>query len=131
MLDGQTPWQRALRNVLAEFRDHEVQWGKYDCMQLVARYVSAVTGIEYADRFDYDSEQGANALIESHGGLVGLISGCIGDPHDDPQPGDVVVAHAADFHTGGIFVGTYLWGMHPMKGICRYAGSRVVAAWSI
>lgn len=78
---------------LATWRRGGHVWGASDCMLSIGDYLAVagykdVTGLF---RGTYDTEAGAAAHVDAHGGCEGLID-MTGVPRtDDPQRGDVAV----------------------------------------
>lgn len=66
-----------------------------DCCQFVGECLEANGHENLARRFEYDTHDEADAIIERHGLLSDLLTSLFGAPQaDDPQDGDVVVIYA-------------------------------------
>ena len=65
----------ALPGLVEATRSIPFQWGKCDCCLWAADVVLALTGVDHAATFrgSYDSMRGAQRLLKSRGGLVGLL----------------------------------------------------------
>ena len=68
------------------------EWGRSDCLLSIGDYLYEVGYTDIAGRFwgTYDTERGAQAILDAHGGPEGLID-MTGVPRapDGPQRGDV------------------------------------------
>lgn len=69
-------WEKRLNDTIESARDKPFVWGTHDCALFAAECVQAVTGRDYAAPFfgQYDSVAGASALLDSHGGLEGIVA---------------------------------------------------------
>ena len=130
-------WLEALRRVWLEYLDPP-QWGVRDCCQLASRYVFLRTGVDHAATFHYTDKAGALQLLADHGGMVGLISECIGAPVErEPHEGDLVACdlgigtHSDEVLTTGIFNGQYVIGFHPDDGLCRIPKRLIRQVWNV
>jgi hypothetical protein len=71
-------WEKKLFDVIDNTQGFE--WGQNDCCQFAARCVKAITGVNFAETFHYESECGANQYIAQSGDLTQLISNILGQP---------------------------------------------------
>lgn len=83
------------------------EFGKTDCCLLPAAVVAAITGVNYGERFNYDSEQGANNIIEQHGGTIeALFTSLLGEPVTTGfDYGDPVLFEIRGQQTVGVWFG--------------------------
>lgn len=71
--------EEAVRSVTKAFGDRPFSWGALDCCQLARAVYKAYRGSDPAIGLDYSSEEEAESIIASHGGLDGLIGSILGD----------------------------------------------------
>lgn len=129
-------WPLALAEFIHSVQRSPFVWGELDCCLFVARTVEAMTGTNPASLFTpYDSEAGAMALLEEHGGFVGLLTHAFGEPMENKAlmgRGDVCVVAFGDGSElrcgvcNGPRVVTF-----DRHGIESATLSAVVKAWSI
>lgn len=67
------------------------EYGRTDCCQFVSACVEELTGQAHATSFPYTDQAGAEALLEKHGGLEGLMTHVFGEPVRTPQNGYVAM----------------------------------------
>lgn len=88
---------------------------------------------QIVDRFNYSSRDGADAVIDSGGGLVHLISGFLGEPIRGAfaAPGDVVLARNGDGNpVVGLVVGHHVIGPGP-EGLVSLPVSAIALCWRV
>lgn len=71
---------KALTEVVRRFESEAFSYGAFDCCQFARRVIEAVTGRDVAAHLAYTGRDGADALIEKHGGLSALMCSVLGDP---------------------------------------------------
>ena len=84
-------WHVALAYYLAGVTG-DFAFGSADCCQFVAGAVQAITGEDRRELFPvYTSEAEAQAILDQHGGLQGLVTHALGEPMHPSmmQKGDV------------------------------------------
>lgn len=122
-------WSDALKQVWSAHQTEQLEYGVMDCCQFVREYVALLICKDYGETFSYTTEAEANAIMDEHGGLVGLLTSILGEPKDDPQPGDIVVVHIPNALAAAVYCGDWVIGFIPDKGLRRYRAS-IVRAWS-
>ena len=123
-------WAESLRNVWTAHQGETDQWGVLDCCQFIREYVLDLTGRDYGGDLVYGTREEAFALMEAHGGLVGLLTDILGPPKAEAEAGDVVVAKLGPEARGaGVYAGQWVIGVIPDRGVVRYRAP-VVAAWT-
>lgn len=84
--------------------EHQFRWGGIDgddCMTFAASWAEACAGVDPAAQFrgTYDTQEGAEALIAAHGGMVALASrqllGIGAKRVQTPETGDVGIVLAS------------------------------------
>ena len=78
---------------LATWRRGGHVWGQTDCLLSIGDYLAAAGHKDVPAQFrgTYDSEAGAQAVIDANGGCDGLIDMTGASRTDDPQRGDVAL----------------------------------------
>lgn len=99
-------------DTLREWRRSAFVYGQSDCMLSIGRYLARTGHEDVTGQFigKYDTPEGAQAQMEAHGGVAGLMALAGADASTDlPQRGDVVeVLYDGDGETlaiGGICTG--------------------------
>ena len=87
-------------HTLQMWRQTKFAWGQRDCLLSISDYLVMCGAPDIGQRFrgTYDSEAGAHAIIEAHGGIAPLIdlSGVRQIEPGQVQRGDVVVIDPRD-----------------------------------
>ena len=90
-------------------------WGRSDCLLSIGEYLFVAGYVDIAGRFwgTYDSERGAQAILDAHGGPEGLID-MTGVPRapDEPQRGDVGLIQGI----GSLYTGD-TWALRLERGV--------------
>lgn len=87
-----------MRNDLAQFLTElprrKREWGKTDCLMILADWVKLRRGFDPAARWrgTYSDEAGAMALLKLHGGHAGIIDEALGAASRTKEPGEGDVA---------------------------------------
>lgn len=83
------------------------KYGETDCCLLPAAVVAAITGVDYGKQFDYSDEQGANEIIQKHGGSIeSLFTSLLGEPVNDGfDYGDPMLFKIFGSQTVGVWFG--------------------------
>jgi len=114
--------------------------GTHDCCTFPGDWVRAQTGVDPIQRWRgrYDTQEGAEALIEAAGGLVNLwaigMIDALCPEVDEPQEGDVgvilVLGENGPVENGGIFTGRR-WAFVAPRGlfISSIDPAHIVRAW--
>ena len=66
-------------DVIRDYSSRPFQYGD-DCCQFVNDVVRSLTGKHLASAFRYKDEKTANAILDKHGGLEGLLTHVLGEP---------------------------------------------------
>lgn len=100
-------WPEKLAEYVASRAATPFAWGTHDCCQFAAGAVQAITGVNPAAAWTYDSEFGALRLIADAGSLETLITQAMGAPVHPSRAGrgDVVLADLDRGPTVGVCVG--------------------------
>lgn len=67
------------------------EWGTTDCCQFVGACLEQRHGHNPAREFLYLGKRGASHLVDSYGGMAGLLTSVFGEPHADARDGDVAL----------------------------------------
>ena len=128
-------WQTHLAAAVRARRDLPFAWGTHDCCTFVSDCVQAMTGTDPMDslRLAYHSEQEANELIESHGGLLELAGKAFGDriPPGLAQVGDVGLVRTLSGPALAICNGTTWLCVRQDVGLIALDFSEAVVAWRV
>jgi hypothetical protein len=101
-------WPERLQLVLDDAAGRRFEWGSSDCCEFVARCAQAVTGLDFRSAFPpYHSEAEAQALLEQHGGIRGLLCAAFGEarPREDASGGDIVLVDMGNGEQPAICLG--------------------------
>lgn len=128
-------WPLVLNETIDQWRAKHFAWGSADCCHFPATVIRAITGRDLLAGFPtYDSEAGAQAILEAHGGLVALLDAGLGVRNRKPVAhayrGDVVAAELRHGWTAGICLGVYSAAMDA-RGLSFYQTLAAAFAWSV
>lgn len=130
-------WPRRLADVVARHADRPFAWGEHDCCTFAADVVEAITGRDpmAAWRGAYVGQLAAARLLREHGGLLGLVSGVLGEPVAPTLAlrGDVVLylqPDHADRPALGVCLGPVFTAPGP-AGLAQAPMRLAVHAWRI
>jgi len=104
-------WMSRLMNSVETAKLLPFQYGVHDCCLWAAHCVDAMCDTTLAkdikERINYNSEESANAAIESAGGLLALVTEFLGKPERAvwAASGDVVLARDEGREIVGIVIG--------------------------
>ena len=97
-------WPSRLSAYLRERKKMPFQWHVNDCMSFTAKAVEALTGIDYFSHYsDYHDEETARQMLAKNGGVVGIITKCLGKGSREvakASRGDVVIVKAPEVLAG-------------------------------
>lgn len=103
-------WEKRLREFIESRRHTSYALGSNDCCLFVADAIHAMTGEDLAaDLRGYTDGETAQEIIDSHGGMINLVSTFLGDPQGPlvARRGDVVCVKTAAGEAVGICVGNH------------------------
>lgn len=127
-------WKARLRAALDDAGRESFAYGRHDCLQLVARGVAAVTGVDHAPRFGrYRSLTGAQRILRPYGYDIGrLLTDVLGPPvaPNLVGAGDVVEAVLYNGATAGICEG-YLCAFAGARGIVQHDRAIIRRGWKV
>lgn len=127
-------WPQRLAAHIESAGSQEFEYGTADCCQFVAGAVAAMTGADPRELFPpYASEAEAQAILDTHGGLAGLLSHAFGEPvHKSSMGrGDVsLVAGPDGALCAAVWTGTRAVGRGPV-GAVEGAYDAVDMAWRV
>ena len=78
---------------LKEWRQHNFEWGQWDCILSMSRHFARMGAPDATERFrgTYHSQEGGMAIVEAHGGMKAAMEVIGGEPVEGwPQRGDAV-----------------------------------------
>lgn len=122
----------ALQKALNEWGRNSFEYGSVDCCQFTAFIVYKITGKNYADGLEYESELGADALIAKYGDLVGVLTRAIGEPPNEAKSdGDPCVVDVDGIgQVAGIKYGETVICLL-QKGFIRLPDNLIIAGWNL
>ena len=116
---------------LNKWERREFKYGDADCCQFTAFIVKELTGKDYAEQFQYESEAQAELLVGREGELVDFIGSILGDTSSDIKDGDPCVV---DVPIAGQVCGIKLSDKVvclTQKGMTQIPDRYLVAGWSL
>jgi len=129
-------WMLQLSQAFETAKVLPFQYGLHDCCLWAAHCVDAMCDTEFTqgilDRFKYADEETADAILESGGGLLALITEFLGKPERAvwASPGDVVLARDGEQTIVGIVVGHSI--IVPTKmGLMPLPYGNAIVCWRI
>lgn len=131
-IQEKTPNPFALQQALNEWGRNSFKYGSVDCCQFTAFIVYKMTGKNYADGLEYESELGADALIAKYGDLVGVLTRAIGEPPSEAKTdGDPCVVDVDGIgQVAGIKYGQTVICLL-QKGFIRLPDNLIIAGWNL
>lgn len=122
----------ALQKALNDWGRNDFQYGSVDCCQFTAFIVYKITGKNYADGLEYESELSADALIAKYGDLVGVLTRAIGEPPNKAKSdGDPCVVDVDGIgQVAGIKYGKTVICLL-QKGFIRLPDNLIIAGWHV
>ncbi len=129
-------WPEALAELLTARHRAAFAWGTVDCCMFVADAVEAITGEDIAAdlRGEYSDEAGADALLDSLGGVVALADARLSGRHEEPmlaRRGDVVCVTLEGRETLGVVMGNGQWAAPGPRGLVLRPMAEVTLAWRV
>jgi len=123
--------QLKVAQAINKWERREFNYGDADCCQFTAFIVKQLTGHDYAQAFDYSSEQEAKALISEKGDLRDFAESILGEPADDLKTGDPVIMRLPTIgQVMGILVGDKIVSVCK-RGLVRVDKRYLVCGWSV
>lgn len=126
----------AVMATLSLWRRSSFVWGETDCMMATCNHVRDLTGIDPAApwRGSYHDEEGAKAIYEAYGGVLGLAQFSMaraGFSAGERAPGRPVICEIAGHQIAGVDMGGKVMFMseRPRGVVCLRA--QVLQAWSV
>jgi len=116
--------------VIRKYESLPFEYGVTDCCRFVGECVQAVRGENPADFFLYASEDSAQQLIGSYGGLQGLLRAVLGDPVPSVKEYGVGLVSIRGEPVAG-----FVWGekliLRTKKGLVDWPVSRAEYVWAV
>lgn len=83
----------AVKVVVRAYQDAPFNYGSFDCCELVRQVAIHYRGEDPAPDLIYENEEGAQQIIDEHGGLSGLMTEVFGQAiePDDAEVGDALL----------------------------------------
>ncbi len=127
-------WQRRFSEFLSEHKKMPFQWGENDCVLFVGKSVKAITDQDFYSQYHYSNEEEAKKIIEDNGGIKGLISKALGDPHTNykkAKRGDAVLMKLPEI-TAGVVDDSGAWIVSLTKtGTLKLPLRNAIYVWSV
>jgi hypothetical protein len=129
-------WPERMQAAIASARHEPFQWGRHDCALFAANVVAALTGTDLAHKFrdQYADRDGAERILDQHGGLYEIASAALGPPRTIKcytARGDVVLIAEAEWESLGICDGAGSVHAYINGGIIRQPMSRWRHTWRV
>ena len=126
-------WPQVLDAKVEEWRARALVWGESDCCQLVGDFSVALTGEDQRSRFPlYSSQEEAQAILDLHGGMIGLLTAAFGEQKSAAQAkrGDVVAIGGDKGTLAAVCIGTRCVGPGP-AGLVFRSMRDALCAWTV
>lgn len=107
------------------------EYGTRDCCQFASFIVREMTGVDYAERFSYESEKSAYEIVGEHKDLVGLFTHLLGEKNTAEVDGDPCIVDVEGI--GQVAGVKYKEGVICLlkKGFISISDEFVIAGWSV
>ena len=120
---------------IALWRASKFVWGETDCIMATCNYIRDATGIDPARpwRGTYSTETGAQAILDAHGGVLGLFThgmALAGFQQGSETIGSPVVCQMPGAQVAGISLGRWVAFMAVGHGMVEMR-AEVLSAWAI
>lgn len=123
-------WPARLADELRAADERPFSFQGLVCLTFAAACARAITGIDYAARFPFADEAGAQKILDDHGGVEGLLTALLGPPCQTARVGDVVTADLSEGLHVGVHVGKRI-AFYCSDGLRYGALSQIRNAWAI
>ena len=116
---------------LNKWQRREFKYGDADCCQFAAFVVHELTGKDYSQQFQYDSEAQAELLVGREGELVDFLGSILGQPSQQLKDGDpCVVSIPLIGQVCGVKLAQSVVCLTE-KGMSRIPERYLIAGWSV
>ena len=118
-------------DTLNKIATEQFRYGRVDCCLVAAKVVHAITGINPAEKYYYHNGKGAYNIVDSHGGLSGLLTSLLG--HSDKSGfdyGDPVMINFNDKQMIGVFMATFVY-IKTIRGMVQISVDRIIEGWKL
>jgi hypothetical protein len=121
--------------LLDQWRRQAFVWGQTDCIMATCNYIRDTTGIDPGApwRGSYDTEEGAQAIYQAFGGVLGLCRHAMAQAGFRPAqaaPGLPVVCDVMGVEVAGVSLGNRVAFMAQGRGVVEMR-AKVLDAWHI
>jgi hypothetical protein len=126
-------WPQRLDDYIESRTATPFTYGAHDCCKFAAGAIEAITGEDRMQDYEYESQEGAAALITSGGSLENLVTAALGQPMDSPAfagRGDVVLAELERGPTVGVCLGLEC-AFAADVGLAFRLRERILRAWRV
>lgn len=107
------------------------EYGISDCCQFASFMVKELTGVDYAAKFNYDSEESAFDIMSKHNGLVGLFTSLLGESTTESVDGSPCIVYIdGTGEAGGIKYGNLVVCV-TQNGLAHIPESKIIASWNL
>ncbi len=121
----------AVISTLNEIARRPFSYGEMDCCQVAARVIQSYTGQDYSSELPYEDEDGANLILEKHGGLSGLFTYLFGDSICSSfEIGDPVLVHVNGIKLIGIYMDNFV-ACKTTRGILSVCRNNIQEGWHV
>lgn len=134
MVTRKENWPSLLSGYLQEHRRKPFSWAENDCMSFVSKCVERLTGHDFLKDYPaYHDEESAKAVLEEHGGIVEIITACLGRGHRNilqAKRGDVVIVKTPEIAGGVVDDSGQSISLLSKEGLTTYPLKRAWRVWS-
>lgn len=113
---------------LNTWKKRQFSYGDADCCQFAGFVVEQLTGQDYLESFEYNSEDVANRIISSHGDLKATVSSVLGEPTTDIKDGDPCLVQLPYGQLLGIKLGNSVVCL-AKKGFVQITQENIICGW--
>lgn len=113
---------------LNKWEKRNFDYGNADCCQFAGFVVKDLTGKDYLESFEYNSEDKANEIINGHGDLKATVSSVLGPPTDKIEDGDPCLVKVPYGELMGIKMGSSVVCL-AKRGFVQISEKNIICGW--
>lgn len=114
---------------LNKWKKRQFSYGDSDCCQFAGFVVQELTGEDYLESFEYNSEDVANKIISGHGDLKSTVCSVLGEPSDQLEDGDPCLVRLPYGELMGIKLGDSVVCL-AKKGFVQIKPENIICGWN-
>ena len=127
-------WELRFSNYLKSARDMAFEWGNHDCIMFPAKALEVITGENFYEEYKgYTTKEGADEVLETNGGMVGIVTQHLGQSHRNfmqAKRGDLVLMKLPDLTLGIVDDSGQRIAAVTLKGLVRLPIDKAWRIWS-